>query len=316
MASNDLSKWVTSDVDFYALLGLPSSTFTESELRRAYRKTSLKYHPDKLGKDFDPEKYELFQSAFGVLESEELRAKYDGHRQAKLQRQRANELFEGKRRAMKEDLEARERGGGLSTKRSREEEEGAQEMRRLAEEGRKRRAEREKMMGTNSRVSSPVPAAPQGHFESQPPPQAQGTSDPAQTPEDEDEVAVLERRIREAEAAKAQRKADKRARKSGVFTPAPESPVVPNGAKEAGASVADRLGAMTTPLKRPRPDLFKGLKADEKSSASPRFSFSPSVPTPKRKDFTATMERLKAAEKSRMEDEIRREEAGEESVLR
>lgn len=310
MANNDLHKWVTSDVDFYALLGLEHSNFSDSDLRRAYRKTSLKYHPDKLGADFDPEKYELFQAAYGVLESEELKAKYDGHRQAKLQKQRANELFEGKRRAMKEDLEAREKGG-LGTKRSREEEEGEMEMRRLAEEGRKRRAERERVMKENAKADGSTASS-----HTKPEPKAQSPPELAQ-PEseqtEEDEVAILERRIREAEAAKAKRKADKKARKSGIFAPAPESPVRSKVERDSTNSSAER-GAptqdFTTPIKHPRPDIFKGLKADEnKTSASPRFSFSPSIATPKRKDFTATMERLKAAEKQRLEEEIRRKEA-------
>jgi len=53
------------------------------------------------------------------------------------------------------------------------------------------------------------------------------------------------------------------------------------------------------------------LKADEKSSASPKFSFSPKASTPKTNDFAATMARLKAAEKQRLEDEIRAQEAAE-----
>jgi len=74
---------------------------------------------------------------------------------------------------------------------------------------------------------------------------------------------------------------------------------------DAGPKLADRDTA--TPIKRP--DIFRGLKADEKSSASPKFSFSPSIPTPKKNDFAATMARLKAAEKQRMEDEIRQQES-------
>ena len=124
MPNDDFLKWVTSDVDFYALLGITFEHCSGSELRKAYRKTALKYHPDKVGKNFDPAKYELFQAANDVLSDPELKAKYDGHRNAKLQRQRANELFEGKRRQMKEDLEARERGGVVGGKRSREDDAG------------------------------------------------------------------------------------------------------------------------------------------------------------------------------------------------
>ena len=294
MANNDLLKWVTSDVDFYELLGVAFETCSESELRRAYRKTALKYHPDKVGKDFDPAKYELFQAANDVLSDPELRAKYDNHRNAKIQKQRANELFEGKRRAMKEDLEARERGGGV--KRAREDDEENSILRKLAEEGRKRRAKRASMMGT----SSPAPPSPR---KQSPPPQKQ--PEPTfEAQQEEDEMEKRERelmeRLQAAEAAKAKRKADKKARKSGVFMPA-DSPAV--GSAEGEAKLADRDTA--TPIKRP--DILKGLKADEKSSASPKFSFSPNTP---KSDFAATMARLKAeGERRKLEEEIRQREA-------
>lgn len=307
MSNNDLLKWVTSDVDFYELLGITFENCSESELRRAYRKTALKYHPDKVGKDFDPDKYELFQAANDVLGDPELKAKYDNHRNAKLQKQRANELFEGKRRQMKEELEARERAGGslfpgatAGVKRPRSEDE---DIRKMAELGRQKRAEMAKksMMAENATSSPaprPGPTPPQQDTPSKPP-----LARPAQDEEEEDEVERLERRIREAEAAKAKRKADKKARKSGIFVPSDSPPV--SEAEGGRSKLANR--ETSTPIKRP--DIFKGLKADEKSSASPKFSFSPSIPTPKRSDFAATMARLKAAEKQRLEDEIRQQEA-------
>lgn len=300
MANNDLLKWVTSDVDFYELLGIAFENCSESELRRAYRKTALKYHPDKVGKNFDPEKYELFQAANDVLSDPELKAKYDGHRQAKLQRQRANELFEGKRRQMKEDLEARERGGATAgVKRSREDDEMQQELRKLAEEGRKRRAARASMMAETASSPAPTPRkeAPQEPVKE---PTKEGSAPITEDQPEEDEIERLERRIREAEQAKAKRKAEKKARKSGIFVPA-DSPAVP----EAGLKMAHR--DTSTPIKRP--DIFKGPKADEKSSASPKFSFSPS--TPKKNDFAATMARLRAAEKQRIEEDILQKEAAE-----
>ncbi len=301
MSGNEFLTWTSSDIDFYALLGLTSESCTESEVQRAYRKTALKYHPDKLGKDFDPQKYEQFQAANEVLKDPALKAKYDAHRQAKLARQRANNLFEGKRRQMKEDLEAGERGaagGGL--KRSREEGERQAEMVKLAEKGRAARAARASKLA-EAVASSPAPPPPQAQYE---PPKEQSTPSkgrPQYNQGEEDEVERLERKIREAEAAKAKRKAAKRARKSGVFVPAAESP----GMTESRPKMADR--DTHTPIKRP--DIFRGLKADDRSSASPKFSFSPSIPTPKRNDFAATMARLKAAEKQRLEDEIRKEES-------
>jgi DnaJ family protein C protein 17 len=293
MANNDLLKWVTSDTDFYELLGITFENCSEQELRRAYRKTALKYHPDKVGKDFDPEKYELFQAANDVLSDPELKAKYDNLRQAKIQKQRANALLEGRRRQMKEDLEARERGGipAAGVKRPYEEEgdpEALQEIKKMAEEGRKRKAARASMMAES--VSSPAPPrAPS-------PPTSSVPEQPLENREQE-----LERKIREAKESKEKRKAEKKARKSGVFVPA-ESPSVAQD-DEPNRDTA-------TPYRRP--DIFNGVRAEDHHSASPRFSsFSPTVSTPKKPDFAATMARLKAAQRQRMEDEIRQQEASE-----
>lgn len=305
MANNDLQKWITSDVDFYDFLGLAFEVFSESELRRAYRKTSLKYHPDKTGKDFDPDKWELVEAANAILGSPEYKAKYDNHRNAKLQKQRANELFEGKRRKMKEELEARERSGVPHTaKRPFEETVMTPDLKKFAEEGKRRKAARKSMMGDSIRgdVSSP---APQSHDKKTTPAFTEREATPAAEKQpEEDEVERLERRIREAEAAKAKRKAEKKARKSGVFVPV-DSPSVGDS---AGARLANQ--DTTTPIRRS--DIFRGLKADERSSASPKFSFSPNTPnTPKSHDFAATMARLKAAEKQRLEEEIRQQESAE-----
>ncbi|KAF7865423.1 hypothetical protein EAF04_006399 [Stromatinia cepivora] len=229
MPSDDLTKWITSEIDFYALLGLTPESFTADDLRRAYRKTALQYHPDKLGAAFDADKYEQFQAANDVLADPESKQKYDNFRNARMQRQRAAALFEGKRRAMKEDLEARERGGSLG-KRSREDEEMDENIKKLAEEGRKRRVKRESMMSENvSSPSSPMSAPrppPQVQSQTQSQSQLDPQSSTSATSNSEDEkVARLERLIAEAAAAKAKRKADKKARKAGKSSecPAPDT---------------------------------------------------------------------------------------------
>ena len=303
MANSDLQKWVTSEVDFYNFLGLSFEVFSESDLRRAYRKTSLKYHPDKTGKNFDPAKWELVEAANSILSSPEYKARYDNHRNAKLQKQRANELFEGKRRQMKEDLEEREKNGvPKATKRPFDGTVLTPELEKLREEGRRRKATRTSLSGDALRrdASSPAPPSPA----TKPKPSINQPSSMKSEQPEEDEVERLERKLREAEAAKAKRKAVKKARKSGIFMPA-DSP-------SPGDSASTRLANQdtTTPIKRS--DIFKGLKADEKSSASPKFSFSPNTPnTPRSNDFAATMARLKAAEKQRLEDEIRQKESAE-----
>ncbi|EGE07607.1 cell cycle control protein [Trichophyton equinum CBS 127.97] len=100
--SDDLKSHAASSHDFYGLLGL-SPTAVDSEIRRAYRRTALKYHPDKIANPTpaDIEKFHLLQIAYDL---------YDNAREARERKKRENELLEGARRKMKEDLEARERG--------------------------------------------------------------------------------------------------------------------------------------------------------------------------------------------------------------
>lgn len=147
MPSDDLKNYATSDTDFYALLGITFEN-SQKDLDRAWRKTALKYHPDKVGPDaVAREKFHLAQIGYDLLSDPASKALYDNARTARLQRKRQNELFEGRRRQMKDDLEARER----DLKRPREEDEGDEEklegeIRRLAEDGKRRRKEREEAL--------------------------------------------------------------------------------------------------------------------------------------------------------------------------
>lgn len=325
MPKDDLLEYASSNVDFYALLGVEFES-SPSDIRRAYRKTALKYHPDKLGAAFDPEKFHLLQVANDVLSDPTAKAAFDNARNARLQKARQEQLFEGRRKQMKEELEAREKGGvGPSTpvggKRAREDDdEMGAEIRRLAEEGKKRRRDMEEKLRAQGGfkppyaeppVSTPPPSRPTGS----PKPTEQPKPDPAQTAaeeaEEEDEVARLERRIREIAEAKEKRKAEKRARRSGVNVPADTPSASPAGdwrarLKEKGLN--DQHDT-STPVKKAG---LNGIKASEKPQSSPKFSFSPKPRViPQAKDeFAATMERLKAAEKKRLEEEIRRKEAG------
>ncbi|KAI4099140.1 MAG: hypothetical protein L6R37_006096 [Teloschistes peruensis] len=144
MPSDDLKAYATSTTDFYDLLGITFES-SQRDLDRQWRKTALKYHPDKVGNDPKcKEKFHLAQIGYDLLSDPTTKALYDNTRNARLQRKRQSELFEGKRRQMKDDLEAREKG----VKRAREEELGEeealeQELRRLAEDGKRRRKERE-----------------------------------------------------------------------------------------------------------------------------------------------------------------------------
>ena len=134
---------VTVDVDFYALLNVRDDA-TPKELQRAWRLTALQLHPDKVGDDpVARDRFDLARTGFDILSDPTTRSAYDAVRTARLQKARQNELFEGKRRQMKDDLEARERGFKRARTEEDDEERLARELRRLAEDGKRRRRERE-----------------------------------------------------------------------------------------------------------------------------------------------------------------------------
>lgn len=67
--------------DFYEVLGV-SRTASEQELKSAYRKLAMQYHPDRNpGNKEAEEKFKEAAEAYGVLSNAELRARYDrfGH---------------------------------------------------------------------------------------------------------------------------------------------------------------------------------------------------------------------------------------------
>ena len=171
MPSDDLKNYATSSTDFYDLLGVTFET-SQKDIDRAWRRTALKYHPDKVGNDpVAKEKFHLAQIGYDLLSDPASKALYDNARTARLQRKRQNELFEGRRRQMKDDLEARERG----IKRPREEDEGDEEklereIRRLAEDGKRRRKEREDALrkeiqkeAENADIAGTTPGSSNGH---------------------------------------------------------------------------------------------------------------------------------------------------------
>lgn len=149
MPSDSIEDHVNSSHDFYALLSL-SSNSTDSQIRRAYRKTALKYHPDKQKPGTTAaddaaalEKFHLLRIAHDLLIDPVLRTKYDANRSAQKLRQEAEERLEGRRRKMKEDLERRETG----VKRARDDaDERERRIKMLAEDGKRRRKELEETL--------------------------------------------------------------------------------------------------------------------------------------------------------------------------
>ena len=70
-----------SDKDYYEVLGVDRAA-SEDEIKKAYRKLAVKYHPDKNPGDKEAEeKFKEISEAFEVLKDRDKRRKYDqfGH---------------------------------------------------------------------------------------------------------------------------------------------------------------------------------------------------------------------------------------------
>ena len=71
--------------DYYKTLGI-EKTASEDEIKKAYRKLALKYHPDKAkgNKDFE-NKFKEISEAYAVLSDKEKRQQYDTYGSADFQ---------------------------------------------------------------------------------------------------------------------------------------------------------------------------------------------------------------------------------------
>ena len=62
--------------DYYDVLGI-SKTATEDEIKKAYRKKSLKVHPDKNGTEKAQEAFKKVSKAYSCLSNPDTRKSYD-----------------------------------------------------------------------------------------------------------------------------------------------------------------------------------------------------------------------------------------------
>lgn len=69
---------MVKDTKFYDLLGVSPSA-SESELKKAYRKAALKYHPDKNPSPEAAEKFKELSHAYEILADEQKREVYDSY---------------------------------------------------------------------------------------------------------------------------------------------------------------------------------------------------------------------------------------------
>ncbi|QPC64746.1 hypothetical protein HYE67_006977 [Fusarium culmorum] len=146
-------EYASKNEDLYELLGVDALTPKE-EIHRAWRKRSLKYHPDKAGDKFDAEVWEKFERARDILSDPGARGAYDGAIKAALLRKQEYEARDKKNKALVDDLEARENAWKVQReeKEQREKDEIEKERSRLVEQRRLREEEEKRQVAAAQEV--------------------------------------------------------------------------------------------------------------------------------------------------------------------
>ncbi|EMD87710.1 hypothetical protein COCC4DRAFT_73492 [Bipolaris maydis ATCC 48331] len=103
----DLAKSTTDD--FYDLLNVAFDADADA-IQKAYRKASIRYHPDKNPDDKNAaDRFILLGWARDILIDENLKGEYDRARARRREKVLQDEMLDGRRRKLKEDLERREK---------------------------------------------------------------------------------------------------------------------------------------------------------------------------------------------------------------
>ncbi|KAB0792432.1 hypothetical protein PPYR_14391 [Photinus pyralis] len=106
-----MTEFKIEEEDLYEILEI-EPTSTTNDIKKAYRKKALQCHPDK--NPDNPNAAKLFHQLTKILEvltDESARKVYDRVLRGKKEAALRHRELDGKRRKLKEDLEARERGG-------------------------------------------------------------------------------------------------------------------------------------------------------------------------------------------------------------
>ncbi|KAF1830617.1 DnaJ-domain-containing protein [Decorospora gaudefroyi] len=359
----DLAKSTTED--FYALLDVPFDA-EEAAIKKAYRKASIRYHPDKNPDNKDAaDRFIYLGWARDILVDARLKSEYDRARTRRREKVLQDELLDGRRRKMKNDLERREREGkdfthNLKRKRAQdmnEAERREQEIQRLAEDGKRRRKEAQERMEKKRKAEEEASLM---ESEKSPEPRAPRPRESAEIDRtikvrfpregdtvdwDKDRISSMFAKYGKIDSVVMAK--DKKIRPSGgkhrkitaivfiIYTridhahaavtdsrsdyPALESVTWANGEPDLKSpTYGDAPSAPSTPISTPKTTSFKtsfgpglGKGGGGTPLGTPKFSFSPKTPSLEE----VTMMRLKQAEKKRLEDQIRKQEAAEEASV-
>lgn len=134
------------EADYFAVMGLTPDA-TEADIRKAYRKMSLALHPDKnrhLDAAEAASRFSEMQFAYEVLMDPSARLAASERRKAEAAKKERRGAYEGKRKAMAEELERREQEDRQKRfKGVQEERQRKATLEKLREEGKRLRQERE-----------------------------------------------------------------------------------------------------------------------------------------------------------------------------
>lgn len=141
MSSTD--QIINGDIDLYEFIGAKSSDSLQ-DIKRSYRRTALRYHPDKTKDPEAIEKFQLLSTIYEILSNDESRANYDNIRAYKKEKQLYNDKLDEQTKRFKEELLRAEKSKGTTifntvTKEFEDEMETAAKMERIRQENVKRR---------------------------------------------------------------------------------------------------------------------------------------------------------------------------------
>ncbi|WP_162303674.1 DnaJ domain-containing protein [Hymenobacter sediminis] len=145
--------------NYYDLLGIPT-TATKDEIKQAYRRLSVKFHPDKnSGDSYFAEMFKQINEAQEVLLSESKRAAYDARLNGYVQQERRIAAEQAKLRREREELARKQREQELASQRLREQQTRVQQQEAEAQRLKEQSLRAAQQKPVVKQVA--VPAAPQ-----------------------------------------------------------------------------------------------------------------------------------------------------------